>query len=448
MPTPMQHSSERSCDLLVTADFLLTQDSDRRLIEDAAVAVKDSRILQLDRRERMMDYVPLKTLALGNALLMPGLVNAHTHVAMTFLRGLADDLPLMEWLTGHIFPKEQHLTAEIVALGSLLGCAEMIRTGTTAFTDMYLIESAVLSAVEQSGLRCLAGEGVFAFPSPVCPTAEDAFALTRELARQWSGHERIRIAVMPHTVYTTTPEILERCLLLAGEQDLRLHMHLSETEEESERCLAAYGKRPVAYVRELGLLGPGSSFAHAVDLKEEEMDLLKTSGAHVVHNPRSNMKLASGVAPVPAMLERGILPGLGTDGAASNNGLNMFAEMTACALLHKSHSADPTVLPAQTVLDMATLGSAATMGWPELGSLLPGGPADMIALDLNSPNLQPLYSPVSHAVYAATGHEVRMCMAAGTVLYQDGRWLTLDFPLLCKEAAKLKNWVLNAGGRR
>lgn len=443
----MNSVSPCPCDLFVTADLLLTQDDERRIIEDAAVAVTNGRITALGPREQLAAaFRPAGTIALGPAVLIPGLVNAHTHVAMSFFRGLADDLPLMEWLTKHIFPREQRLTAEIVELGSLLGCAEMIRTGTTAFADMYLLEDAVMAAVDTSGLRCQAGEVLFSFPSPAYGTAEEGLALVEAQAARWQGHERIRVAVMPHAVYTTTPQLMEDCRDLARERGLMLHIHLAETPSETETCLSQHGKRPLAYCRDLDLLGPDVSIAHAVDLTDEELDVLAASGAHVAHNPRSNMKLASGVAPVPGMLARGMLPGLGTDGAASNNGLNMFGEMSACALLHKVHSNDPTVLPAQTVLDAATRGGAASLNWPELGRLVEGGPADMVALDLRSPNLQPLYNLVSHLVYAASGHELRLSMVGGKVLYQDGDWTTLDYPLLLKEAQKLKKWVLDNKG--
>ena len=438
----MQHPSEHSCDLLVFAYMLVTQDPERRVIEDAAVAVTNGKISALGTREELAHHLAKDHLHLHRSLLMPGLVNAHTHASMVLLRGLADDLPLMEWLTGHIFPREKHLTAEIVELSTLLGCAEMIRTGTTAFQDMYLIEDAAARAVEASGLRCRMGEAIFAFPSPAYANVEEAYALVRKQAARYKTHPRIRVSVMPHSVYTTTPEIMASCRELAEELALPLHLHLSETETEVATCLETHGKRPVAYCRELGMLSPATSIAHGVVLDDDELDTLAAAGVHVVHNPRSNMKLASGAAPIPGMLERGMLPGLGTDGASSNNALNMFGEMSACSLLHKVYTMEATACPAQTVLDMATLGSAAAMGWPELGRLTPGGPADMIVLDLDSPNLQPMYSPVSHLVYAASGHELRMSMVGGDILYKDGAYVSLDYPVLLDEAKKLKKWVL------
>lgn len=438
----MQSHFPPACDLLVTADLILTQDPQRRVLENGAVAVTGGRIAAIGGREAALNTAAGERLDLGPALLMPGLVNAHTHVAMTVFRGLADDLPLMEWLTREIFPREQHLTPEIVEYGSLLGCAEMIRTGTTAFQDMYLLEDAVGAAVERCGLRCVMGEGIFSFGSKAFASLDDTYDLVREQTRRYAAHPRIRVAVMPHAVYTTTPEILEACRDLAEELGAMLHIHLSETEAEVAQSLELFGKRPVAHAREHGVLGPRVSIAHGVVLNDEELDVLAESGTRVVHNPRSNMKLASGVAPVPGMLARGMLPALGTDGASSNNALNMFAEMTACALLHKVDRMDPALCGAQDVLDMATLGGAAALGWPELGSLAEGGPADMIALDLTSPNLQPLYNPASHLVYAASGHEARLNMVDGTILYLDGAYRTLDYPALLDEARKLRAWAL------
>ena len=284
----------------------------------------------------------------GGALLMPGLVNAHTHAAMTFLRGLADDMPLMDWLQQKIFPVEQGLTPDLVRLGSLLGFAEMLRTGTTSCVDMYIFEAAVLEAADKAGLRCLAGEGVFNFPSACCPDADAALACTREMAQRWAGHDRLHVAVMPHSVYTTTAAQLTACRELADELGLPLHIHLAETRQETALSLEQHGLRPVAHADRLGLLRPGTILAHVVDVDADEIALLARRGVIVVHNPSSNMKLASGVAPVPAMLDAGVRLALGSDGAASNNRLNMFTEMGRAALLHKA-AGDPETMPARTV---------------------------------------------------------------------------------------------------
>lgn len=438
----------RPCDILIQAACIVTQDAGRTIVEDGALAVADGVLLAVGPRAAVAGtHAPARVLDLGAALVMPGLVNAHTHTAMTILRGVADDLPLMEWLTRHIFPVEKHLTPDIVQAGALLGCAEMLRTGTTAVNDMYLFQDAGYRAMDIAGLRCRGGEGLFGFPSPAYADADAGLALVRELHQRWGRNPRIRQCVAPHAVYTTSPELLQRCMALAGELDLPLHIHLAETTTETARCLEMFGQRPVPYCHGLGLLTPRTTVAHAVDLTGEEIDLLAAAGAAVAHNPKSNMKLASGVAPVVRMLERGIAVGIGTDGAASNNSVNMFTEMTSCAMLHKVRGMDPTCAPAQTVLDMATLGGAAALHWPGLGQLAPGCPADLTALDLAAPNLQPLYNPVSHLVYAATGHEVRLTMVAGEVLYQDGRFTRFDYPALLAHIRDVRRWVLGRLGR-
>lgn len=430
------------CDILIQANTILTQDPQRTVLENGGIAVTGDTITAIGPWEDLRSrYAADTTLNLGHTLLMPGLVNAHTHAAMSLLRGVADDLPLMEWLTKHIFPVEKHLSPEIVELGALLACAEMTRLGTTSFCDMYLIEDATYRAADRAGLRVLGGEGIFMFPSPAYADTERGFDLVRELHERWKDHPRIRQAVMPHAVYTTTPDILRRCLALAQELDVPLHIHLAETVTETEQCLAATGLRPLQYVHELGLLTPKTTIAHGVDLTEAEIDLLAETGTVVAHNPESNMKLASGIANVPYMLRRGVPVSLGTDGAASNNALNMFTEMTSCALLHKVRCMDPTCAPAQAVLDMATLGGSRAMCRPEVGHLAPGMRADMVALDLRAPNLQPLHNPVSHVVYAATGAEVCMSMVDGEILYNDGKFMKIDYPSLLSEVATLRSWV-------
>jgi len=436
MPSP--------CDLLLYAAHILcrTQAGVLHTLADSAVAVTGGVISALGpRAELAAQHQARRELNLGNVLLLPGLINAHTHASMTIFRGLADDLPLMEWLAGHIFPLEQRLTKRLVYLGALLGCAEMIRTGTSAFQDMYLMEDEVCRAADTAGLRCLAGEGIFAFPTPGIPRPETAPDRVREQAARWKSHPRIRIAVMPHSVYTTNPDILRACMELAEELDLPLHIHLAESAAESARCMEMHGKRPIPYCRDLGLLSPRAGLAHVVDAEEEELDMLAQSGVCVVHNPSSNMKLASGAAKVPAMLARGIRLALGTDGAAANNRLNMFTEMGRAALLHKVEGRDPSLCPAGKILDAATIGGASALGDARLGSLAVGLPADIIALDLDSPNLQPMYSPVSHAVYAATGMETRMTMVDGEILYLDGKFTRFSYPDLLAEVQEIQKEI-------
>lgn len=437
----------QKCDTLIRAGVVITQDEARRIISDGGIAILEGRIAAIGPwAEIQGGWSGAEFLDLQERLVMPGLINSHTHAAMTFLRGLADDLPLMTWLTETIFPVEARLTEEIVRLGSLLGYAEMLATGTTACVDMYIFEDAVLESAANSGIRCLGGEAVFQFPSAACADYRQALAKTAELAEKYAGHERINVAVNPHSIYTTTPDILAACRALALELDLPLHIHLAETEAETRECLAKHGMRPVRWCDQAGLFEARVIAAHLVDINDAEARLLAAKGATGCHNPSSNMKLASGAAPVWQQLEAGLKLGLGTDGPASNNQLNMFLEMGRAALLHKLTQADPAVMPAQTVLDMATLGGARVFANPSLGRLAPGSAADLIALDLNRPNMQPLYNPVSQAVYSASGHEVRLTMVAGEILYREGRFTRIDYPALLGEVEELRKFALHKVG--
>ncbi|EPR40774.1 5-methylthioadenosine/S-adenosylhomocysteine deaminase [Desulfovibrio sp. X2] len=447
------------CDILLTADLLLAQDDARNVVEDAAVAVVGRRIAAVGPAERLDEaFSPARRLDLGRALLMPGLVNAHTHASMTMFRGLADDLPLMQWLQEAVFPVERRLTREAVRTGALIACAEMIRTGTTCFLDGYILTDEVLAAADEAGLRAVVGEGLFAFPTPAAASAEEAMERVRARQAALAGRRRLRQCVLPHSIYATTPEILRKAFDLARELGVPLALHLAESAGETAQVLAAHGARPVEFLRREGLLGPRPEgmdggkadgpdllLAHCVDLTPEEIALLAASGARVAHCPESNAKLASGFAHVAALRAAGVCVALGTDGAASNNDLNMFGEMNSAALQAKGRARDSQALSAQDVLDMATRGSAEAVGWPELGRLEAGGPADLVALDLSRPNLMPLHDPVAQVVYAATGHEVRLTMCAGRVLYEDGRFTTLDMDDLSRRARELAAWVRGNG---
>lgn len=431
-----------TCDLLVRADVVITQDADRRVITGAGVAVTDGLVVEVaGYNELEAKFQPNQRLDMAGKMLMPGLVNGHTHLPMTLFRGYADDLPLMEWLEDHIWPVEFQLTDEILTIGADIGCCELIRTGCTAFLNGYFHEYITGDAANAAGLRAVLGEGFFHFPSPHFPTAEDCWDTIRVLDARYDENSRIRTAVTPHAAFTVNPDELQASFQLAIDLDIPWQVHLAESSVETAVCLEKHGKRPVELLRSLGLLTSRTTLHHCVDVTDDEIALLAENSVNVVHNPASNLKLCSGLSPVQKMVDAGVTVGLGTDGASSNNQLNMFRDMALAALIGKVRHEDASAVDAQTALDMATINSARCLGWPELGRIEAGCPADMIALDLGSPNLMPMFSPVSHAVYAATGMEVCMTMVAGKILYLYGDFKTIDAQALRDKAFYAFEWV-------
>ncbi len=431
------------CDTLYTADYVVTQNEGRDIIERGAVAVCEDHILCVGHTDILeILYPDARRVDMGNVVIMPGLINAHTHVSMSLLRGYSDDKALMDWLTKDIFPQEAKLTPELVELGARFSLAEMLRSGTTAFYDMYMWEDAVFRAADSMGMRAVLGENVTQyFPSLSCKDREAYFDLVRWQAEAWEDHPRIRQAVLPHALYTTSPELLRQCYELAEETGSLFGMHLAETASETEICLKEHGMRPIPYCNSLGLLQPGSTFFHVVHADEHDMELLSEGRCAVVHNPASNMKLASGVAPIGTFRNYRIPIGLGTDGPASNNAQNMLREMYLASLLQKVTTLDPTACPAQTALDLATRGGSEALHCPLIGTLEPGMKADFIALDLSSPNMQPVHNIVSNIVYAAYGTENRLTVVDGKELYRDGKFLTCDYEALRQEIQQARTWV-------
>jgi len=359
---------------------------------------------------------------------MPGLVNGHTHAAMTCFRGLADDRELMDWLHNYIFPAEaRNVDPELAYWGSLLACAEMIRSGTTTFCDMYLFEDETARAAAEAGMRCLLGEGIFDFPSPSAKTPDEGLACTRMLIEKWAGHPLVRIAVEPHTLYTCSPDVITKARALADEYGVPFAIHLLETRGEAAQLAERFGMKATRFLEKMGCLNERFIAFHCVAVDDEDMRILADHGCAVVHNPESNMKLASVIAPVAAMLEHGITVGLGTDGCASNNDLDLFGAMSAAALLGKVDRLDPTALPATTVVRMATRDGARVLGMGDrVGSLREGMGADVIIIDLDRPHLTPLYDEHSHIVYAMKGSDVKTVLIDGRVVMEDRRLLTID----------------------
>ncbi len=421
------NDSQAPFDLLVTNGNILTMDPDLPWIENGALAVSKDRIDEIGPAAAFLDRPAKRRIDADGGIVMPGLVNCHTHAAMTCFRGLADDLPLETWLNDHIFPAEAKLDEEMVYWGAQLACAEMIRSGTTCFCDMYLFEDAVARAARDAGMRAVAGEVLYDFPSPNYGPVEEGFAYTRAMAERWKDDPLISVAVEPHSPYLCGARLLEKAVRLSEEAGLLLVLHLAETRGEVEKSVAERGMSPVRYLDRLGVLSGRLLACHCVWLDEEDIEILRTRDVKVAHNPESNMKLASGIAPVPQMIDAGLCVGLGTDGCASNNDLDMFGEMDTAAKLHKVNTLDPTVLGADRVLKMATADGARALGLgATTGSLKPGKKADLIVVDTRRPHLTPMYRPASHLVYAARGGDVSHTVIDGRVVMEKGRLATLD----------------------
>jgi len=351
---------------------------------------------------------------------------------------MADDLPLKVWLEEYIFPAEARwVDADFVYWGTLLSCAEMIRSGTTTFADGYFFEDQVSRAVHESGLRAILGQGILDFPAPDSPSPAESFRKAEAFLRQTRSSSLIRPALFPHSLYTCSPGLLKQCQNSAERYGVPLIIHLAETQMELKEVYTKYGHSPINYMEKLGLLSPSLIACHCVWLSESEMDFLARRGVKVVHCPESNMKLACGVAPVPELLGRGIPVGLGTDGCASNNNQDIFQEMDTAAKLHKVHRLNPTVMPSDVVLHMATLGGARVLGLDEeIGSLAVGKKADLIILELNRPHLLPIYNFASHLVYADTGADVRDVIVEGRLIMQNRKLVNLDEEKILGEARR------------
>lgn len=419
------------CDLLLTNAHVLTMDERFTAHAPGSVAIGGGRILAVG--DALPEHEALETIDCRGRVVMPGFVNAHTHAPMTLLRGLADDLRLDVWLMGYMMPVEREFVRpDFVALGTRLACAEMIRSGTTCFADMYYFEHAVADAAAAAGLRALCAQTVLKFPAPDAASFEDSLARAREFIVRWKGDALVVPAVAPHAPYTCTVEILRACAELSCEFDVPLHIHLAETAFEVEQSRHEHGMPVVPWVKKQRLFDARVLAAHCVHVDEGEIRALKDAGAGVAHNPTSNLKLGSGVAPVAKMLDLGVAVGIGTDGAASNNDLDMFEETRLAALLAKGISGDPTALPARLALAMATrIGARAIHLGDITGSLEPGKRADLIVVDLDQSHNVPRFgrdpnAVYSQLVYATKSTDVVDVMCDGRWLMRERRLLTLD----------------------
>ncbi len=431
-----------SADLILKNAIVLSMDNQFNLYEPGAIVIQQDHIVAVGHQNKIIQqYSADQVIDCGGKILMPGLVNAHTHVPMTLLRGLADDLRLDVWLLGYMMPVEREFVSpDFVRLGTGLACAEMIRGGVTTFADMYYFEEDVAKATAQAGLRGICGQTVLKFPSPDAQSYEESLAYARDYIQRWKNHPLIIPSVAPHAPYTCTDEILRACAQLAIDLDVPLHIHLSETAQEVENMRREQGMPVVPFVKKLGLLDAKVIAAHCVHVDEGEMRTFQHYNTGVAHNPSSNLKLASGIAPVKKMLELGLNVGIGTDGPASNNDLDMFEEMRLASFLAKGSSGDPTALPAMETLAMATCKGAKALHVGHLtGSIEAGKRADLILLDLaavhNSPRFQRdpqgIYSQV---IYAAKAMDVTDVMVNGQWLMRDRQLLTLNEEEMLREA--------------
>ncbi len=408
---------------------IVTMDDDLGIIDNGYIAIAGDKISYVG--ETMPnDFVTQVIIDGKNRLVMPGLVNAHTHTPMTLLRSYADDLPLEKWLFEKVFPVEDKLDAEDVYWAAMLSIMEMLSSGITCFADMYFFMDDIARAIEDSGMRAHISRGLQCFHTGFDTSRDKRLIENERLFIDWDGKAggRIKVGFGPHSVYTCVPDYIEACVELAEKYGSGIHIHLSETQKEKEDCIKTYGKTPVRHLYDLGVFKLNTIAAHCVHVTDEDIDILKESGVNVIYNPGSNLKLGSGIAPIEKMLSRGINVAIGTDGASSNNNLNMFEEMHLASILSKGANLNPESVKPIEVLKMATLnGIKALNSWQSIGEIKPGMKADIIAVNTNKPHFYPLHNDIANLVYSAQASDVEFVMVDGNILMENGEYRTIDF---------------------
>jgi 5-methylthioadenosine/S-adenosylhomocysteine deaminase len=437
-------------DILITGGTLLTMSPPGKILEEPVIGIRDGKIDFVEKRDDLAGFYSeaSEIIDASGCIVMPGLVNAHAHLAMTCFRGLADDLPLMNWLNYHIFPAEaRFIDRKTVYAGAMLAIAEMILSGTTAFCDGYFFEEEVGRAAIAAGMRGIIAKG---FLDPLTPDQSghsDKAAIAERFVKRWRYRSPlVNPALICHSPYLCSPDTLRTVKAVARHTGVSFQIHLSETREEVRMIRERYGRKPAQHLHDLNLLDGDTIAAHCIWLDAEELDLLAASRVKVVHDPESNMKLGAGIAPVLEMLRRGIDVGLGTDGCASNNDLDLFGEMGMAAKLHKVFSGDSTALTAEKVVEMATIGGARVLGMADrIGSIVPGKQADIILVDMKRPHLTPLYNPFSHLVYAARGADVVTSIIDGKIVMKERHLLQIDISSTMEEVRRIASRIMDAG---
>jgi 5-methylthioadenosine/S-adenosylhomocysteine deaminase len=421
--------ARRSISLIVIGRTVITQNGAHQVLSPGAVAINGTDIVEVDRPEAIAArYTAAETIEARDQIILPGLVNTHTHAPMVMFRGLSNDLALMDWLQKYIFPAEaKTVSPEFVRIGTRLAALEMIESGTTTYADMYYFEEEIAKATREAGLRGVLGQTIIQFPVADAKTPAEGLARAEKFIQAFRNDSLIVPAVAPHAMYTNDKATLLACAELGRKYQVPVIIHLAETEDEVKIVRDQHQMSPTQYLESIGFWGPRTLAAHGVWVSDDDIQVLKRRGVGVSHNPESNMKLASGTAPVTKYLAAGVALGLGTDGAASNNDLDMFEAMRQASFLAKHANHDPTAVPAQQALDLATIGGARAMGLERLiGSLEAGKRADVIAVSMNSARQTPLYDPVSHLVYVTRGDDVKTTIVNGKVLMKDRLVRTLD----------------------
>lgn len=436
-------------DLIIHSGCVIALDRNSDIIKNASVLIRNGRIERVEREGfDASACCAAEVVDAGGCIILPGLVNTHAHLPMSLFRGLADDLPLEEWLNSYIFPAEKkNLTPEAIRAGTSLSCIEMLLSGTTACCDGYFLEDHVAEAVLEAGMRAVLGHGVIDFPAPGAPDPARNVETASGFVSRWKeASQLIKPSVFCHSPYTCSGRTLARAKEEAAAEGILLQIHTAETRGEAEQIKSEHGLSPVKYLDSLGILDEKTLISHAVWVDSEDIEIIASRGAGVAHSPESNMKLASGTAPVPEFIKAGIPVGLGTDGCASNNNLDMFGEMDTAAKLHKAAASDPTVMNAEQVLRMATIEGARALGLDRLiGSVEPGKAADLIIVDCSRPHLTPMYHPVSHLVYSARGSDVRDVFINGCAKVRNGKLVEIDAGEIMEKAAALGRRIGSSG---